>query len=72
MRFGVLITVNIKIGLVTLPFGRLLFVLGGLSRVGMGETVRSLWLFLIAMILCLGVLTFVPETVLALPRALGF
>lgn len=72
VHFGVLITVNIMIGLVTPPFGLLLFVLGGLSRVGMGETVRYLWPFLIAMILCLGLITFIPETVLALPRALGF
>lgn len=72
VHFGVLITVNIMIGLVTPPFGLLLFVLGGLSKVGMGETVRYLWPFLIALILCLGLITYVPAIVLALPRALGF
>lgn len=59
-------------GLVTPPFGLLLFVLGGLSKVGMGETVRYLWPFLIALILCLALITYVPAIVLALPRALGF
>jgi tripartite ATP-independent transporter DctM subunit len=72
VHFGVLITVNIMIGLVTPPFGLLLFVLGGLSKVGMGETVRYLWPFLIALILCLGLITYLPSIVLALPRALGF
>ncbi|WP_127561072.1 TRAP transporter large permease [Nioella ostreopsis] len=72
VHFGVLITVNIMIGLVTPPFGLLLFVLGGLSKVGMGETVRYLWPFLIALVLCLGVITYVPWVVLALPRAFGF
>jgi len=72
VHFGVLITVNIMIGLVTPPFGLLLFVLGGLSRVGMGDTVRYLWPFLIALVLCLGVITYVPAVVLALPHAFGF
>lgn len=72
VHFGVLITVNIMIGLVTPPFGLLLFVLGGLSKVGMGETVRYLWPFLIALILCLALITYVPAIVLALPKALGF
>ncbi|MCA2009986.1 TRAP transporter large permease [Cereibacter sphaeroides] len=72
VHFGVLITVNVMIGLVTPPFGLLLFVLGGLSRVGLGETVHYLWPFLIALILCLGLITYVPAIVLALPRALGF
>ena len=72
VHFGVLITVNIMIGLVTPPFGLLLFVLGGLSKVGMGETVRYLWPFLVALILCLALITYVPAIVLALPQALGF
>jgi tripartite ATP-independent transporter DctM subunit len=72
VHFGVLITVNIMIGLVTPPFGLLLFVLGGLSKVGMGETVRYLWPFLIALVLCLAVITYVPAVVLALPQAFGF
>ncbi|MBN8293380.1 TRAP transporter large permease [Rhodobacter sp. NTK016B] len=72
VHFGVLITVNIMIGLVTPPFGLLLFVLGGLSKVGMGETVRYLWPFLITLILCLGLITYIPSIVLALPHALGF
>ena len=72
VHFGVVITVNIMIGLITPPFGLLLFVLGGLSGVGLGPTVRYLWPFLIALLLCLLVFTFVPATVLALPAFFGF
>lgn len=72
VHFGVMITVNIMIGLITPPFGLLLFVLGGLSGVKVGETVRYLWPFLIALLLCLVVIAYVPAVVLALPRWFGF
>jgi tripartite ATP-independent transporter DctM subunit len=72
VHFGVVIVVNIMIGLVTPPFGLLLFVLGGLSGVRLGETIRHLWPFLIALLACLLIFTYVPGTVLALPRYFGF
>lgn len=72
VHFGVVVTVNIMIGLVTPPFGLLLFVLGGLSGVRLGETVRYLWPFLIALIACLLAITYIPAIVLALPRLFGF
>ena len=72
VHFGVLITVNIMIGLVTPPFGLLLFVLGGLAKVNLFETVRYLWPFLIALILCLIAITYIPGLVLWLPRYFGF
>lgn len=72
VHFGVLITVNIMIGLVTPPFGLLLFVLGGLAKVNLFETVRYLWPFLIALILCLVAITYIPGLVLWLPRTFGF
>ena len=60
------------IGLVTPPFGLLLFVLGGLSGVRLPETVRYLWPFLIALIACLLAITYVPAIVLWLPGLFGF
>ena len=42
------------------------------SGVGLGATVRYLWPFLIALLACLIVFTYVPATVLALPRFFGF
>lgn len=72
VHFGVVITVNIMIGLITPPFGLLLFVLGGLSGVSIPQTVRYLWPFLIALLACLIVFTYLPATVLFLPRYFGF
>lgn len=72
VHFGVLITVNIMIGLVTPPFGLLLFVLGGLSGVKLTDTVRYLWPFLIALIACLLAITYIPPIVLWLPSVFGF
>jgi C4-dicarboxylate transporter, DctM subunit len=72
VHFGVVITVNIMIGLITPPFGLLLFVLGGLSGVSIPQTVRYLWPFLLALLVCLIIFTYVPATVLWLPRYFGF
>lgn len=72
VHFGVVIVVNIMIGLVTPPFGLVLFVLGGLTGVPLGQTVRHVWPFLGALILCLAVITYLPGLSLALPRAFGF
>ncbi|PVH30113.1 TRAP transporter large permease [Pararhodobacter oceanensis] len=72
VHFGVMITINIMIGLVTPPFGLLLFVLGGLAKTDLGETVRYLWPFLIALILCLALVTYVPMVSLLLPSLFGF
>ncbi|WP_127110011.1 TRAP transporter large permease [Pararhodobacter zhoushanensis] len=72
VHFGVMITINIMIGLVTPPFGLLLFVLGGLSETGIGETVRYLWPFLIALVICLIIVTYAPIVTLFLPSLFGF
>lgn len=72
VHFGVLITVNIMIGLITPPFGLLLFVLGKLADVALTEIIRYLWPFLGALIVCLALITYIPGIVLWLPRFFGF
>jgi len=71
VHFGVVIIVNLMIGLVTPPYGLLLFVLAALGRVPLVEIVRDIWVFIVPLILALFAITFVPDLVLALPRALG-
>lgn len=71
VHFGVVIIFNIMIGLVTPPFGLVLIVLCGLGKTSIPETLRYLWPFLLTLIACLLVITFVPDVVLFLPRALG-
>lgn len=72
VHFGVLITINIMIGLVTPPFGMLLFTLSRLGDVPIGEIVADLMPFLLALLVALAVVTFIPATVLWLPSLFGY
>jgi C4-dicarboxylate transporter DctM subunit len=72
VHFGVMVVINIMLGLVTPPYGLLLFVMKSLTGVPLRDIVRDIVPFLLAMIVALAVITFVPETVLWLPRLLGY
>jgi C4-dicarboxylate transporter DctM subunit len=72
VHFGVMVVVNIMLGLVTPPYGLLLFVMTSITGVPLRDIVREVFPFLLAMIAALAVITFVPETVLWLPRLLGY
>jgi tripartite ATP-independent transporter DctM subunit len=72
VHFGVVIVVNMMIGLLTPPYGVLLFVLSGLSGAPVKDIVRELVPFMAALIAVLFLLIFVPSLVLALPRLAGY
>ena len=72
VHFGVVVTVNFMIGMITPPYGVLLYVLSSLTKVPVGEVVRAVWPFVLALIAALMTMVFVPETVTWLPRAFGF
>ena len=72
VHFGVMVVVNVMLGLVTPPYGLLLFVMTSITGVPLREIVRDVLPFLAAMIAALALITFVPETVLWLPRLLGY
>jgi len=72
VHFGVVAVVNIMIGLVTPPYGLLLFMMVKIAEVSLKDLVRELMPFLGAMLLALSLITFVPEIVLFLPRLLGY
>jgi tripartite ATP-independent transporter DctM subunit len=72
VHFGVMVVVNIMLGLVTPPYGLLLFVMNSITRVPLRDIVRDVLPFLWAMVAALAVITFVPETVLWLPRLFGY
>jgi tripartite ATP-independent transporter DctM subunit len=72
VHFGVVVVVNIMIGLVTPPYGLLLFIMASISGEPLRDIVRETLPFLFAMIVALAILTFVPETVLWLPRLFGY
>jgi C4-dicarboxylate transporter, DctM subunit len=72
VHFGVMVVVNIMLGLVTPPYGLLLFVMTSITGVPLRDIVRDVLPFLAVMIAALAVITFVPETVLWLPRLFGY
>jgi tripartite ATP-independent transporter DctM subunit len=72
VHFGVVVVVNIMIGLVTPPYGLLLFMMSKIADIPLNELVREVMPFLGVMIAALAVMTYVPEIVLWLPRLLGY
>ncbi|BAT58611.1 sialic acid TRAP transporter permease protein SiaT [Variibacter gotjawalensis] len=72
VHFGIVAVFNIMIGLITPPYGLLLFIISAISGAPLRAVIRDTMPFVIAMIIALGIITFVPETVLWLPRLMGY
>ncbi len=72
VHFGIIMVLNLMIGLVTPPVGMCLFAVSSVSNVPISDMVREMWPYLIALFAVLLLVTFVPETVLWLPHALGY
>jgi C4-dicarboxylate transporter DctM subunit len=72
VHFGVVVVVNIMLGLITPPYGLLLFIMTNIAGVPLKDLVRDVMPFLIAMIAALALITFVPDLVLFLPRLFGY
>ena len=72
VHFGVVAVVNIMIGLITPPYGLLLFMMVKIADVPLKDLVRDILPFLTVMIAALALITFVPELVLFLPRLFGY
>jgi C4-dicarboxylate transporter, DctM subunit len=72
VHFGVVTVFNIMIGLITPPYGLLLFIISAISGAPLRDIIRDTMPFVLAMIVALAIITFVPETVLWLPRLLGY
>ena len=72
VHFGLVVTVNLMIGLITPPYGLLLFVTASLAKTPIGEIIKETTPFIIVLVGALLFITYVPETVLWLPRLLGY
>jgi C4-dicarboxylate transporter DctM subunit len=72
VHFGIVVVVNIMLGLVTPPYGLLLFIMMNIASISMKDIVREVLPFLWAMIAALILITFVPDIVLWLPRFFGY
>ena len=72
VHFGVLVVVNSMIGLITPPYGILLFVINAVTGIPLREIIAEVWSFLVVLVLALLLMVFVPDLVLWLPRLLGY
>lgn len=72
VHFGIVVVVNIMLGLITPPYGLLLFVMTRIANVPIRDIVRDVLPFLFAMVGALALITFLPDMVLWLPRSLGY
>ena len=72
VHFGVLVVLNMMIGLVTPPFGMLLFVTKALTGIPIGEMMKEGWPFLVMLLVLLVAMTVFPQIVLWLPQTMGY
>ena len=67
VHFGVMITLNVTLGLLTPPVGMSMFIVCAIGKISIREFTLEVWPFLLALTLALIVVTYVPATVLFLP-----
>lgn len=67
VHFGIIMMLNLGIGLVTPPVGAVLFVGSAVGKVAVEETIKTIWPFYLALIAALLAITFVPVLSLGLP-----
>jgi tripartite ATP-independent transporter DctM subunit len=72
VHFGVVVTLNLTIGLITPPYGMILFVISGVNGIPVSQILREIWPFIAVLITALMIITYVPEISLFLPRTFGF
>jgi C4-dicarboxylate transporter DctM subunit len=72
VHFGVVVVMNTMLGLVTPPYGLLLFIMTNISGCPVKDIIREALPYIGVMLLCLMIVTFVPDTVLWLPRMFGY
>jgi tripartite ATP-independent transporter DctM subunit len=71
VHFGVMITLNMMIGLSTPPFGMLLFVVSGISKTPLKDVIREIFPMLLVLFLVLFAVTYIPQIVTFLPTLMG-
>jgi tripartite ATP-independent transporter DctM subunit len=70
--FGVVAVVNCMIGLITPPYGVVLFVINGITGIPLSTIIREIWPFIGMLIVALILMILFPEIVLWLPQQFGY
>jgi tripartite ATP-independent transporter DctM subunit len=72
IHFGIIMVVNLSIGLCTPPVGSVLFIGCSVAKIGIEKVIRPLLPLFAAMVLVLMLITFLPKLSLWLPALFGF
>ena len=72
VHFGVITIVNLMIGLITPPYGVLLFVINGTTGIPLAGIIKQVVPFIFILIVALLIMTIFPDLVLFLPRLMGY
>ncbi|MDH4246874.1 MAG: TRAP transporter large permease subunit, partial [Deltaproteobacteria bacterium] len=64
--------VNIMLGLITPPYGVLLFVTNSVTGIPLPEIIGEIWPFILVLVLALLVMVLLPQTVLFVPLLFGY
>ncbi len=68
IHFGLIIVFNMMVGLSTPPFGMCLFITAGISGTPLKDVIKEIKWPIVVMLLVLGIITYIPDVVLFLPR----
>ena len=71
VHFGIIMVVNMEVGMCHPPVGLNLYVASGITKMGITELTVAVWPWLLSMLVFLGVVTYWPDLSLWLPRQLG-
>ncbi|HDK26674.1 MAG TPA: TRAP transporter large permease [Candidatus Atribacteria bacterium] len=72
VHFGVMIVLNMMIGLSTPPFGMLLFIVSGISGTPLRTVIKEIFPMILVLIIVLLMVTYIPAIVLFIPRSVGW
>jgi TRAP-type C4-dicarboxylate transport system permease large subunit len=70
VHFGLIMVLNLMIGLLTPPVGMVLFVLQKVARLSFERTVAAVMPWMLPLLVTLALITYVPQLVLWLPKLL--
>ncbi len=68
VHLGVVMVVNGAIGMFTPPFGLNLFIASGITKIPMGELMRTVWIWVFLSIIALVIITYIPSITLCIPN----
>jgi tripartite ATP-independent transporter DctM subunit len=70
VHFGIVFSINIMIGTITPPVGMIMYVVCGIGRISIADFAREVWPFIIALVIALALVTFIPGLAMWLPNLL--